>query len=237
MKTLLGTLIMITALAVVPMEARAQDKTPVPTGPDAVQPVQPDSPPPGQPPPPPPAVRPNPPPQPAQPAPQQKPSDTGQWVHTAQYGWVWMPYGDTYAHVPPDGATPSMYVYYPEAGWCWVVAPWLWGWGPTPYFGLMGPRFYGWYGVGFGHWYGYAGPYAHWGWSGRAYWHGGRWNGVDRFYGGQGGYGGRGAYGGRDAYGGRGAYGGQGRGAAPSGGGHSPSGGGHSRGLAPAWRR
>jgi hypothetical protein len=221
MKTLLGTLVMITALAVVPMEARAQaqDKAPVPTGPDAVQPVQPDSPPPAQPPPPPPAVRPNPPSQPPQPPAQQKPSDTGQWVHTAQYGWVWMPYGETYAHVPPDGGTPSMYVYYPEAGWCWVVAPWLWGWGPMPYFGLMGPRFYGWYGVGFGHWYGYAGPYAHWGWSGRAYWHGGRWNGVDRFYGGRGG-----------AYGGHGAYGGAGRGAAPGGGGHS-------RGLTPGWRR
>jgi hypothetical protein len=122
-----------------------------------------------------------------------------------------MPYGDTYTHVPPDGGTPSMYVYYPEAGWCWVVAPWLWGWGPMPYFGLFGPRYYGWYGVGFGHWYGFAGPYAHWGWSGRAYWHGGRWNGVSRFYGG------------------RGSYSGSGRGFS--------GGGGHSRGLAPAWHR
>ena len=207
MKSLIGTLVLITTLATLPVMAGAdpQEKAPAGASAQAVPPVPPDTPPPADPPPPPPATRPAPPPTPPQPPPQQKAADTGQWVHTAQYGWVWMPYGDTYTHVPPDGSTPSMYVYYPEAGWCWVVAPWLWGWGPMPYFGLLGPRYYGWFGVGFGHWYGFAGPYEHWGWSGRAYWAGGRWVGVNRFYGSAG----------------RGGF----------------RGGGFSRGLAPAWHR
>ncbi len=85
----------------------------------------------------------------------------GQWVYTSQYGWVWMPYDNGYTYAPPDGSTPDMYVYGPEIGWCWVVAPWLWGWGPAPYFGVAGPRWYGWYGHGLGRWYGYQGRYNH----------------------------------------------------------------------------
>ena len=27
----------------------------------------------------------------------------GQWIYTQQYGWIWMPYGDAYAYVPPAG--------------------------------------------------------------------------------------------------------------------------------------
>jgi hypothetical protein len=99
----------------------------------------------------------------------------GQWVYTSQYGWVWMPYGDAYAYVPPGGGAPNMYVYYPVVGWTWVIAPWVWGWGPMPYFGVYGWYGYGWYGYGYGHWYGYAGPYA--GWAGAGYWYGGRWYG------------------------------------------------------------
>ena len=58
---------------------------------------------------------------------------SGSWVYTAQYGWVWMPYADAYTYVPPSGyGEPYMYVYYPAGGWSWVVAPWLWGWGPLP---------------------------------------------------------------------------------------------------------
>jgi hypothetical protein len=104
-----------------------------------------------------------------------KAASDGQWVYTEQYGWVWMPYGDKFTHVPPDGGVPNMYVYYPEAGWCWVIAPWLWGWGPRPYFGMLGPGFYGWWGVGLGRWFGFAGPYRHLGWEHRGYWGGGRW--------------------------------------------------------------
>src|SRR5512137_1597510 len=55
---------------------------------------------------------------------------SGQWVYTSQYGWVWMPHGDAYVNVPATGDAPNMYVYYPSVGWAWVVAPWVWGWGP-----------------------------------------------------------------------------------------------------------
>lgn len=209
MKTLFGTLAIAASLAILPLKSasRDQDKAPARPSPEASEPSTQA---PAEPPPPPPAVLPAPPPG-ATPAPrQEKPADAGQWVHTEQYGWVWMPYGDRYTNLPPDGGTPHMYVYYPEAGWCWVVAPWLWGWGPMPYFGVWGPRYYGWYGVGLGHWYGYSGRYAYWG--DRAYWHGGRWNGVDRSY----------DHGARGSYGRGGGFWG---------------GGGHSRGLTPGWRR
>ncbi len=74
---------------------------------------------------------------------------SGQWVYTQQYGWVWMPYGDGYTYVPPSGeGEPYEYVYYPSYGWTWVVAPWVWGWGPWPYFGVVGPWHFGWYGHG-----------------------------------------------------------------------------------------
>jgi hypothetical protein len=106
----------------------------------------------------------------------QQETASGQWVYTNQYGWVWMPYGDAYTYVPPTGQAPDMYVYYPSVGWSWVVAPWIWGWGPMPYYGLYGTGGFGWYGVGYGRWYGYAGPYA--GWYGRGYYSGGRWVGY-----------------------------------------------------------
>jgi len=109
----------------------------------------------------------------------QEPAQKGQWVHTEQYGWVWMPYDEAYTHLSDDGNPPSMYVYYPAtSSWCWVVAPWLWGWGPEPYFGVYGTAFYGWYGYGLGRWGGYHGAYANYGWSSCGYWHGGHWNGV-----------------------------------------------------------
>ena len=73
----------------------------------------------------------------------------GQWVYTQQYGWVWMPYGDAYSYVPPDGeGEPYEYVYYPSYGWNWVVAPWIWGYGAWPHFGVYGPGRFGWYGHG-----------------------------------------------------------------------------------------
>jgi hypothetical protein len=60
-----------------------------------------------------------------------------------------MPYGDAYSYVPPEGeGQPYEYVYYPSHGWTWVVAPWIWGFGPWPYFGVYGPAHFGWYGHG-----------------------------------------------------------------------------------------
>jgi hypothetical protein len=67
----------------------------------------------------------------------------GQWVYTAQYGWLYMPYGERF--VLTQTAAPYAYVYYPSFGWRWLVAPWLAGSGPYPYFGAHGPFAYGWY--------------------------------------------------------------------------------------------
>jgi hypothetical protein len=86
----------------------------------------------------------------------------GQWVMTAQYGNVWMPYGDQYVYRPLfDGGDPSMYVYSPAWGWRWVPAPWVYGVGPAPFWGSYGYARYGWYGRPFyGHvWYGYRDGY------------------------------------------------------------------------------
>jgi hypothetical protein len=91
----------------------------------------------------------------------------GQWVYTQQYGWVWMPYADAYTYLPPDeSGEPYMYVYGPAFGWSWVVAPWVWGGGPWPYFGIHGAWHFGWYSHGW---------YSH-GWYGHGWWgHPGRW--------------------------------------------------------------
>jgi hypothetical protein len=45
----------------------------------------------------------------------------GQWVHTIEFGWIW---------VPPDASTvlydgaPYAYLYTPANGWNWYVSPW-----------------------------------------------------------------------------------------------------------------
>src|SRR5450759_4426567 len=69
-----------------------------------------------------------------------------QWLHTDHYGWVWMPYGDQYTY---EGnaydSSPYAYVYYPSYGWSWLAAPWIWGWGPYPFFGVRGALGFGWY--------------------------------------------------------------------------------------------
>jgi hypothetical protein len=73
------------------------------------------------------------------------PPPEGQWVYTEQYGWVWMPYGNAYTHIPSDGNDPPyIYVYEPALGWAWVV------WGPVPYFGIFGGVRFGWWGHGWG---------------------------------------------------------------------------------------
>jgi hypothetical protein len=93
----------------------------------------------------------------AQPAPQATAEvPPGQWVYTQQYGWVWMPYADTYTQVPANGyGSPYVYVYYPAYScWTWLAAPWVWGIGAWPYFGVYGPTHYAWYGHG---WWRYPG--------------------------------------------------------------------------------
>jgi hypothetical protein len=70
----------------------------------------------------------------------------GQWVYTQQYGWVWMPYGSQYTYTPTEtGASPYEYVYYPSYGWTWLAAPWVFGFGASPFFGALGPRNFVWY--------------------------------------------------------------------------------------------
>jgi hypothetical protein len=91
-----------------------------------------------KPPTPPPAASPAPP-------PQQAAVPPGQWVFTAQYGWVWMPYATSYTYLPPDGGYPLMYAYYPAYGWAWLAAPWVWGVGPWPWFGVSGGIRFVWY--------------------------------------------------------------------------------------------
>ena len=67
----------------------------------------------------------------------------GQWVYTGQYGWVFMPYAQRYTYVPAQG-TPYMYAYYPAFGWRWIVAPWVYGSGPRPYWGPGGRGHFAW---------------------------------------------------------------------------------------------
>jgi len=146
---------------------------PPPAAEDSSQPALPPAP--EAPPPPPPLEVPSPPPAPdveAQPG-----EPPGEWIYTDQYEWVWMPYGNDYAFVPRDGSAPDMYLYYPPVGWCWVIAPWVWGSGPMPRFGAHGPRF-GWWGHGYGHWYGFRAGAT--GFGGRGYFGGGRWNAAPR---------------------------------------------------------
>lgn len=110
--------------------------------------AQPTSPPPKEAPSPPPETPPPSPPQ-AKGSEQPAPS-SGQWVFTEQYGWIWMPYGDAYSYAPEDGkGEPYVYVYYPAVGWTWVVAPWIWGWGPLPHC-VLGCWHFRWYGHGWG---------------------------------------------------------------------------------------
>jgi hypothetical protein len=76
--------------------------------------------------------------------PQEAPAPDGQWVYTSQYGWVWMPYGQTYTVVPANGY-PAMFLYGRRLGWRWVVAPWIYGWGPQPHWGNRGRAQFVWY--------------------------------------------------------------------------------------------
>jgi uncharacterized membrane protein YgcG len=101
--------------------------------PDQVAVAPPGPPPPGAPPPPPGSGVPD-----------------GQWVYTQQYGWIWMTTGDQFTYVPPDGTgEPLEYVYYGPAGWTWIAAPWVWGYGPRPYWGRARPERFAWYRHGY----------------------------------------------------------------------------------------
>ncbi len=143
---------------------------------------------------------PPPPPAPANQAPAMPPPAPaqGQWVNTAEYGWVWVPAGSSSYAI---GNAPYAYLYTPAYGWTWYASPWGWGpfamgvWvrHPWPYgfrAWVHGPGGWGWYGgprvaIGFG---GYRGRgWGHGGWRGGGWhgggWHGGGWHGGGHFHG------------------------------------------------------
>jgi len=181
-----------TLLLTLPLLAGAQVSPPVNAPPAPVQPQEPvqtqDAEPPSTLPPPPETAPPPPPaevsapPEPTAPPQAERvnvPPTDGQWVYTAQYGWVWMPFGSQFIHVPPGGP-PLMFVFYPPVGWRWVVAPWLWGLGTQPYWGVHGINGFPWWGHGVGRWYAFGSPYVTWG--ARYWWNGSRWVPTTRVY-------------------------------------------------------
>jgi len=113
----------------------------------------------------------------------------GQWVYTNQYGWLWMPYGQQYTFVPGDAQVfPDQYVYYPVYGWRWVAAPWVYGYGPAPYWGAPGPRYFVWYSHpwfrvgGYWGWGGYRSWGQYRGWVGPRTWGARGWAGAPAYY-------------------------------------------------------
>jgi hypothetical protein len=144
MTKLIGTIALSGTLALVPALSRAQYDEWTDSPGAAEEPAPPPSQAPGELPPAPPSA--------TAPAPSAEPQASvpaGQWVYTQQYGWIWMPYGDDYTSVPPDGyGAPYAYVFYPSYGWAWLAAPWVWGIGPWPFFGVVGPARFAWYSHG-----------------------------------------------------------------------------------------
>jgi hypothetical protein len=122
-------------------------------------------------------------------SPQAGAAPAGQWVHTDQYGWLWMPYGQQYTYIPGDPQVfPDQYVYYPVYGWRWVVAPWVYGYGPSPYWGAPGPRYFAWYARpwfrvgGYWGWGGYRGWGHYRGWVGPRAWGARGWARAPAYY-------------------------------------------------------
>jgi hypothetical protein len=122
-----------------------------------------------------------------QPAPAAGPA--GQWVTTAQYGTVWIPYDRQYVYVSADPQVyPEQYVYYPVYGWRWVVAPWVYGYGPQPGWGPGGVVMFSWYAHpwfrvgGYWGWGGWRGWGAYRGWMGPRVWGARGWAAAPAYY-------------------------------------------------------
>jgi hypothetical protein len=69
----------------------------------------------------------------------------GQWTYTSQYGWLWLPYDQSYTYVYAGSDVSYEYAYYPAYGWRWVASPWVFGLGPAPYWGARGRVGFAWY--------------------------------------------------------------------------------------------
>jgi len=127
-----------------PAFAAPQPPPPPPDQDAQPQGIPPESQPPPPPPVAPPIAQPIEPPQVAADAPPPPPDVSGEWVYTAQYGWIWVPYAQAYTHVMENSGVAYEFVYYPRFGWRWVLSPWVFALGPRPYF-AHGPVRFAWY--------------------------------------------------------------------------------------------
>jgi hypothetical protein len=133
-----------TGLASVGFAQEAAPTEPPPSAPPSDEPTFDPPPPPENPTPPEVAANESSEPEPAPPVEtQEAPSPDGQWVYTNQYGWVFMPYAQSYTYVPATGY-PFAFAYGPHWGWRWLSAPWVIGVGPAPYWGPRGAVMFAW---------------------------------------------------------------------------------------------
>jgi hypothetical protein len=173
-------------LCAVPSLVLAQaPANPPPDAPPEAAPPPPDGPPPEAPPPPPQAM----PAPPSAPTPAPVAAPAGKWVFTRQYGWLWIPYDRQFVYVPPDPQIfPEQFVYYPVYGWRWVVAPWVYGYGPQPWWGPGGVVVFSWYARpwfrvgGYWGWGGYHGWGYYRGWMGPRMWGARGWARAPVYY-------------------------------------------------------
>jgi hypothetical protein len=102
---------------------------------------------------------------------------------------VWIPYDRQFVYVPGDPQVfPEQYVYYPVYGWRWVVAPWVYGYGPQPWWGPRGVVVFSWYAHpwfrvgGYWGWGGYRGWGYYRGWMGPRAWGARGWAMAPAYY-------------------------------------------------------
>ncbi|MFT3913051.1 MAG: hypothetical protein QM704_02860 [Anaeromyxobacteraceae bacterium] len=171
-------------LAALPALARSQGAPPLPP-----EPAPPATSAPADAPPPPPAQPPAVPEAAPAPAPAAPAPAVGRWVYTAQYGWLWMPYEPQYYAIPGDPQLfPSAFVFYPAYGWRWVVAPWVYGYGPQPYWGPGGVVAFSWWSRpwfrvgGYWGWGAYRGWGPYRGWMGPRRWGPRGWSHAPAYY-------------------------------------------------------
>ena len=89
-----------------------------------------------------------------------------------------MPYGQAYTYVYPDSDVAYTYAYYPAYGWHWVASPWVFGFGPAPYWGVRGRVGFAWYAHPWFHAaFGYHGGVYHGGVYHGGVYHGGAYHG------------------------------------------------------------
>jgi hypothetical protein len=88
----------------------------------------------------------------------------GSWIQTPDYGWVWLPAGETSDWQP---YTTGQWIYTADYGYCWIPDE-SWGWAPFHYGNWISTPSYGWawvpgytWGPGWVDWY-YGAGYVGW---------------------------------------------------------------------------